>query len=367
MRSDAELVFPQARVGKPTQRPISTGGREDSGVTSEAACPSRASVRPTACGNSEGACSAACPFIPQQPLISILNVSRVRNTLITPGSTGRNTLVCFTSCRLALEDGALVARDLWIDEERGVILDAQKTFFEDGFRPDTTVGLGGDILRTVAPRRHMYCTPGFVDMQINGAYGFDFSIFHNADAAAYEAGVCMVARKIVETGVTSLLPTIIPLSHPSPPDPAAFPLSRHNVHVTRRSRPSIAAPQIPLPRLAPAQRDAAVFFLALALALEEWCCRRALFCGAPRGVYSRHGWNGMHEWRDGKRLVKEGVKMYIAYHVSFASHSCLNIGSRKGTQRPGANADLVRLDKAGCVKAAWVGWRRVWEGAGAAA
>ena len=36
-----------------------------------------------------------------------------------------NGLVCFTNCLLPQEDGKLVERDLWVDEQRGVILDAQ--------------------------------------------------------------------------------------------------------------------------------------------------------------------------------------------------------------------------------------------------
>jgi N-acetylglucosamine-6-phosphate deacetylase len=36
-----------------------------------------------------------------------------------------NGLVCFTNCLLPQEDGKLVEKDLWIDERRGVILDAQ--------------------------------------------------------------------------------------------------------------------------------------------------------------------------------------------------------------------------------------------------
>lgn len=39
--------------------------------------------------------------------------------------TSANGLVCFTNCLLPLEDGSLVEKDLWIDERRGVILDAQ--------------------------------------------------------------------------------------------------------------------------------------------------------------------------------------------------------------------------------------------------
>jgi N-acetylglucosamine-6-phosphate deacetylase len=39
--------------------------------------------------------------------------------------TSANGLICFTNCLLPLEDGSLVGKDLWIDERRGVILDAQ--------------------------------------------------------------------------------------------------------------------------------------------------------------------------------------------------------------------------------------------------
>lgn len=41
-----------------------------------------------------------------------------------------------------------------------------------------------------------------MDIQINGAYGFDFSVF-DGDEEAYKMGLANVARKIVETGVTS--------------------------------------------------------------------------------------------------------------------------------------------------------------------
>lgn len=41
-----------------------------------------------------------------------------------------------------------------------------------------------------------------MDIQINGAYGFDFSVY-DGDDENYKAGLKMVAEKIVETGVTS--------------------------------------------------------------------------------------------------------------------------------------------------------------------
>lgn len=45
-------------------------------------------------------------------------------------------------------------------------------------------------------------SPGFLDIQINGAYGVDFSVYEGDDGI-YRDGLKIVAEKIVETGVTS--------------------------------------------------------------------------------------------------------------------------------------------------------------------
>ena len=52
------------------------------------------------------------------------------------------------------------------------------------------------------PRLIRSLSPGFLDIQINGAYGFDFSVYEGDDEA-YLSGLKTVAEKIVETGVTS--------------------------------------------------------------------------------------------------------------------------------------------------------------------
>ncbi|KII95644.1 carbohydrate esterase family 9 protein [Plicaturopsis crispa FD-325 SS-3] len=111
--------------------------------------------------------------------------------------TSPNGLICFTNCLLPQEDGSLIEKDLWIDERRGVVLDAHRTFFLRKQRPERIIDLGGNIL-----------SPGFLDIQINGAYGFDFSVYEGDDEA-YRTGLQSVAEKIIETGVTSLVPTII--------------------------------------------------------------------------------------------------------------------------------------------------------------
>lgn len=112
-------------------------------------------------------------------------------------ATTSNDLICFTNCFLPQEDGGLVEKDLWIDERRGVILDAQRTFFLRKERPDTIIDLGGNIL-----------SPGFIDTQINGGFGFDFSVY-DGDDKTYRDGLKLVAERIIETGVTALVPTVI--------------------------------------------------------------------------------------------------------------------------------------------------------------
>jgi N-acetylglucosamine-6-phosphate deacetylase len=49
-------------------------------------------------------------------------------------------------------------------------------------------------------------SPGFIDTQINGAYGFDFSVYEG-DPDAYRRGLNTVAERIIETGVTSYVPS----------------------------------------------------------------------------------------------------------------------------------------------------------------
>jgi N-acetylglucosamine-6-phosphate deacetylase len=54
-------------------------------------------------------------------------------------------------------------------------------------------------------------SPGFLDIQINGAYGFDFSVYQGNDEA-YLTGLKSVTEKIVETGVTSYARSSLPPS-----------------------------------------------------------------------------------------------------------------------------------------------------------
>ncbi|KAF8356511.1 hypothetical protein PRIPAC_91506 [Pristionchus pacificus] len=97
-------------------------------------------------------------------------------------------LVQFINCRVI--EGGAVFRD-------GVLLDSARVFWEERKAADVQVDCCGLIL-----------SPGFIDIQINGGFGFDFSTWTD-DVAAYEKGVSMVSRRLLEHGVTSYAPTVI--------------------------------------------------------------------------------------------------------------------------------------------------------------
>ena len=96
---------------------------------------------------------------------------------------------------------------MYVDIESGVIISGKEQFFTAKEYPLEVIDLEGNIL-----------SPGLIDVQINGAYGVDFSLWppintenlsRDQQIAAYLAGLDKVSAKIVETGTTSFLPTII--------------------------------------------------------------------------------------------------------------------------------------------------------------
>ncbi|KAF7655838.1 hypothetical protein LDENG_00049370 [Lucifuga dentata] len=102
----------------------------------------------------------------------------------------------FINCRI-LRDHKLQREDLWVREEK--ILDPEKLFFDEQGYADELVDCEGSIV-----------APGFIDVQINGGYGIDFS----QASEDVSRGVSFVAKKILEHGVTSFCPTLVT----SPPE-----------------------------------------------------------------------------------------------------------------------------------------------------
>lgn len=105
-------------------------------------------------------------------------------------------VVKFTNC-LQVKGTELVKEDLWVSSVSGKILNGQEILYEHRTAPEEIVDLGGRIL-----------SPGLIDTQLNGAYGFDFSVIPEEGITAYGKGVMRVNRSLVSTGVTSYLPTL---------------------------------------------------------------------------------------------------------------------------------------------------------------
>ena len=101
-------------------------------------------------------------------------------------------IVRLTNCRLVIGNN-LVKRDLWISGSTGKILDAQLEFFANNAIACESRDLGGRIV-----------APGFIEVQLNGCYGLDFSV----PSGTYGEDLKEVSKKLIQTGVTSYVPTI---------------------------------------------------------------------------------------------------------------------------------------------------------------
>lgn len=114
-----------------------------------------------------------------------------------PGKTSSPPRITkFTNCRI-IKGNSLIEQDVWIDSLSGKILRAQEAFYGLHLSPDEVIDLGGRIL-----------APGLIDVQLNGAQGFDFSV-PCASREEYDEGLRMVNKGLARTGVTSYLPTVV--------------------------------------------------------------------------------------------------------------------------------------------------------------
>ncbi|KAM8720660.1 hypothetical protein ACLKA7_006664 [Drosophila subpalustris] len=106
-------------------------------------------------------------------------------------SSAAGELLQFVNCRLVRDHG-LVEDYLWV--RNGKIINPEPVFFDEQSKAHRRIDCGGAII-----------APGYIDIQINGGYGVDFSY----DKETTEAGVVKVARGLVKSGVTSFCPTLV--------------------------------------------------------------------------------------------------------------------------------------------------------------
>jgi N-acetylglucosamine-6-phosphate deacetylase len=110
---------------------------------------------------------------------------------VTPiHATIATRIIQLTNCRL-VRHGQLVKDDLWIRDGR--ILDPLKVFYEEKRQADLQIDCDDLVI-----------APGFIDTQLNGAFGRDFT--NDPDVADCLA---TVSAKLLQYGVTAYCPTII--------------------------------------------------------------------------------------------------------------------------------------------------------------
>lgn len=100
-----------------------------------------------------------------------------------------------------IDHGCIKAGELWF--KNGILLDAEK---QNG---DNTDCERKGVADEVIDGHNCFVTPGFIDIQINGAYGLDFS-----DPEVTVEQIDNVTKKLASTGCVAICPTIIT----SPPE-----------------------------------------------------------------------------------------------------------------------------------------------------
>ncbi|ODQ77554.1 carbohydrate esterase family 9 protein [Babjeviella inositovora NRRL Y-12698] len=102
-------------------------------------------------------------------------------------------IIKLTNCSLC-DEGLMQKKDLWVDAHRGVIINAP---------------VGAIVYETV-DMTGLVVAPGFIDVQINGAFGFDFSrsVTNENEVRLYVQDYEHAMRKYLSTGVTSICPTL---------------------------------------------------------------------------------------------------------------------------------------------------------------
>ncbi|XP_018579723.1 N-acetylglucosamine-6-phosphate deacetylase [Anoplophora glabripennis] len=99
-------------------------------------------------------------------------------------------LTQFVNCKI-LRNHSIFKEDLWVRD--GKIVNPEKVFFDEKVKADFVIDCKGSII-----------APGFIELQINGGLGYDFSFLENT-----EKGVSVVSKFLLSHGVTSFCPTVV--------------------------------------------------------------------------------------------------------------------------------------------------------------
>lgn len=141
------------------------------------------------------------------------NDESLLSAMTSPDEDESPTLVRFINATLIDDGKEFPDCELWVDRASGLIVPPPSNTHDMDYE---TVDVAGNIL-----------SPGFLDVQINGAFGLDFSndTYGDGSVRAFETALHKVAYQLLRTGVTGFCPTL----------PSTYP------HVYRKVLPSLSA------------------------------------------------------------------------------------------------------------------------------
>ena len=158
--------------------------------------------RVSSLSSSSSACSSSADVLPsskRRPLFRTVSGIGDGSGLATAASVNeticskRRRLTRLVNGRILQEDGSLVQGTVVVDPDEGLIVAVEYGLQSNEDAQIDCVDCEGHIL-----------SPGFIDIQMNGAYGVDFS----SDGLTI-ADISYVSERLVETGVTSFCPTMV--------------------------------------------------------------------------------------------------------------------------------------------------------------
>ena len=91
----------------------------------------------------------------------------------------------FTNCFI-LRDNDIIKEDLWV--RGGKIINPEPLFFDEKIGPSEVIDCGGALI-----------APGFIDLQINGGFGVDFSTDMKDEQSVHDC-IRKVARRLLAHG-----------------------------------------------------------------------------------------------------------------------------------------------------------------------